>query len=256
MPDAVAPLIKVGKDKQFLGDKRDVKAALIYARPYSQAEEYKDRSEANAGADALKGLKDVKKAAEEGRKKLKAPFKATGESIDGHYKEALSPIDAAIAALDRKGVRFLQRERKEREAEEKAERDRLAKVAEEKAAAVAEAARQAEADPQNSEAQRAAAEAHQEAAAAAVAEPVQKVHPKQLRGDLAAFGTSTTLEWEVTDLSQLEPQHLTYNKKSIDAAAKAEKALAKAQDRDVNLQCIPGVRMWIKETGVSRGPRS
>jgi hypothetical protein len=252
----VEPLIDVREDEQFLGDKRDVEAALIYARRFGQSPDYKNRGEANAGADALKGLKDVKKAADEGRKKVKAPYEQTGKHIDGHYKEALSPVDAAIAALDAKGVRFLQRERQEREDEEKVERNRLAKEAEEKAAAAAEAARKAEAEQQNSEAQRAAAKAHNEAAAAAVAEPVQKKHPKQLRGDIAAFGTSTTLDWEVTDLSKVPAEHLTFNKKSIDAAVKAEKALAKAQDRDVNLQCIPGVRVWFEETGVSRGPRS
>jgi hypothetical protein len=254
--DQVKPLLDVREEKQFLGDKRDVEAALIRARRFGQSSDYRDRGEANAGADALKALKDVKKAADEGRKKVKAPYEQTGKHIDGHYKEVLSPVDAAIAALDAKGVRFIQRARREREAEEKAERDRLHKEAEEKAAAAAEAARKAEAEQQNSEAQRAAAEAHSEAAKAAVAEPAQKVHPKQLRGDIAAFGTSTTIEWEVTDLSKLEPQHLTFNKKSIDAAAKAEKSLAKAQDRDVNLQAIPGVRIWLKETGVSRGPRS
>jgi hypothetical protein len=251
----VEPLIDVREEEQFLGDKRDVEAALIHARRFGQSPEYKDRGEANAGADALKALKDVKAAADKGRKKVKAPFEQTGKHIDGHYKEALSPVDAAIAALDAKGVRFLQRERKEREAEEKVERDRLNKEAEEKAAAAAEAAKKAEAERQNSEAQRAAAEAHNEAAIAAVAEPVQKKHPKQLRGDLAAFGTNTKLNWKVTDLSQLAPEHLTYNKKSIDAAVKAEKALAKAQDRDVNLQCLSGVTIWIDESGVSRGPR-
>jgi hypothetical protein len=253
--DQVESLIDVREDEQFLGDKRDVEAALIYARRFGQGEEYKDRGEANAGADALKGLKDIVKGAENRRKEIKAPYKATGDHIDGHYKEMLAVAKAAIPALDEKGVRFLQRERKEREAEEKAERDRLAKEAEEKAAAAAEAARKAEAECENFEAQRAAAEAHKAAAAAAVATPTEKKHPKQLRGDVAAFGTSQTLEWEVTDLSQLAEEDLTFNKKSIDAKVKAEKALAKAQDRPVNLQCLPGVRIWIKETGVSRGPR-
>lgn len=254
--DPVRPLIDVREDERFLGDKRDVEAALLYARPFGQSEEFKDRAEANAGADALRGLKDVVDAAEDQRKEIKAPFKATGEHIDGHYKEVLSSAKAAIPALKEKGVRFLQRERRDREAEEKAERDRLAKEAEEKAAAASEAAKRAEEESQNSDAQKAAAEAHQAAAAAAVATPTARRHPKQLRGDIAAFGTSQTLDWEVVDISKLPPEHLTFNKKTIDAAVKAEKAMAKAQEREPNLQCIPGVRIWIKETGVSRGPRA
>lgn len=256
MPEQVEALIEVRESERFLGDKRDIEAALIHARRFGQSPEYKDRAEANAGADALRALKDVVKAADEGRRELKAPYEATGRHIDGHYKEAVAPAKAAIDALNQKGIRFIQRERREREEERRVEEERLAKEAEEKAAQAQATAEAAEVEPQNPDAQRAAAEAHGAAAAAAVATPTEKVHPKQLRGDISSFGTSTRLEWEVTDLSELPTEHLTFNKKSIEAAVKAEKALAKAQDREVNLQCIPGVRIWPVEKGISRGPRS
>lgn len=256
MPDQTEPLIDVREDQRFLGAQRDLEAALIYARPFGQSEEFKDRAEANAGADALKGLKDKVKAADDIRKEIKAPYKATGDHIDRECKELLSRPKAAIEALNAKGVRFVQRERRRQEEERKAEEERLAKEAEAKAEAAAEAARKAEAEAQNAEAQRAAAEAHKAAAVAAVAKPTEKKHPKQLRGDVATFGTSSALRWEVTDLSKVPAEHLTYNKKSIDAAVNAEKALAKAQNRDVNLQFLPGVTIWVDETGVSRGPRS
>jgi hypothetical protein len=152
MPDQQAtPLIDVRAKERFRRAQRDLEAALIYARPFGQSEEFKDRAEANAAADALKGLKDHVKAAEETRKELKAPYKATGDHIDREYRELLSRPKAAIEALSGKGIRFVQRERRQQEEERKAEEERLAVEAEAKAEAAAEAARKAEADPQNAE---------------------------------------------------------------------------------------------------------
>jgi hypothetical protein len=250
--EQVKPLLDVKQDEQFLADERDVKAALIYARPFGKAEPCKNRQEANQIADAVKGLKDAKKAAETHKLEVTKPYRLTTEAVNTEYKELLSTLDAAVTGLTNKALAFDRAEKKRIAEERKAEEDRLAKEAEEKAEAAQKAAEAANAKPQSAEAQQQAAEAHREAAEAAVATPPPRVEPKGLRGDFARLSPVTDYDHEVVDFAALPEDHKQPNEKSLKAAVKAEKAMAKAQGREFNLQLIPGVRIWPVDRGVSR----
>lgn len=252
MPDQVDPLLDVREHEEFQRDQRDVAAALVYARPYAQTETFKDRQTANGAADAIKGLKNVVKQAEETRKKLGAPYRATTEHINGHYTELGSQAKAAIEVLTKKGLAFQKGEREQVAREQREEKERLDREAEKKAEEAQAAAELANEEPESSEAQQLAAETHREAAAAAVATPPRSfAPPKQLRGDFAGLGSRTEYRFEVVDAAVVPPEHKIVNEKSIKAAIKGEKAMAKAQERDFNLQLIPGLRIWADEVGVS-----
>lgn len=253
MSDRIQPLLDVRENEGFQGDERDVAAALIYARPYAQAESFKTRQEANGAADAIKGLKDTVKAADERRKEIGAPYLATTKHINAQYTELLAQANAAIDVLTKKGLAFARAEREEAARKQREEQERIDREAEKKAEEAQAAAELANEEPESSEAQQLAAEAHREAAAAAVATPHRSVTPpKQLRGDFASLGSRTEYRHEVVDPALVPAEHMTVNEKSVKAAIRAEKAVARAQNRDFNLQLIPGVRIWPEESGVSR----
>lgn len=260
------PLIDVREDETFLGDERDVKAALVASRRFAQGENvtpetpFASVEEANEAADAIQGLKLVINGANEHRLSITAPFRAATELVNGQYKELLSTADTAVGVLTKRAL-ATKRERDRREAEaERERREQLQRREEEAAAKAAETARKAEADPTDPAAAQEAAEARRRAASAAAAtarrEAGQDAKPKQLRGSFASLGSVTDYKWDVFDRSALPAEHTIENKKSIEAAVKAEKAIAKAQGREFNLQLIPGVRIWPEERGASRGPRS
>jgi hypothetical protein len=259
------PLIDVREDETFLGDERDVKAALIAARRFAQGDNvtpdtpFASVEEGNEAADAIQSLKQIIKGANDHRLAITEPFRATTELVNGQYKELLSTADTAVGVLTKRALATKrERDRREEEAERK-RREELQRREEEAAAKAAETARRAEADPADVAAAREAAEARRRAAEAAAAtarrESGQDARPKQLRGSTASLGSVTDYKWDVYDRSALPAEHTVENKKSIEAAVKAEKAMAKAQGREFNLQLIPGVRIWPEERGVSRGAR-
>lgn len=253
MADRVEPLVNPRELPTFLADERDVKAALIYARPFAKEEPIKDRGEAGQVSDAIKALKDSLKAIDARRLEATKPYRATVDAFNSEYFELGSPSRAAIKALERRALNFANEERAQIAAHRKAEEERVNEEAEAKAADAQAAAELAEAEPENPEAQQLAGEAHQQAAAAAVATPPPPVDPpKQLRGDFSSLGSLVNYKHEVVDFSQLPEEHKAPNDKTLKAAIKGEKAMAKAQGREFNLQLIPGVRIWPVESGVSR----
>ena len=255
MPETteVEVLVNVRELYMFQEDTREVEAALIHARRFATAEPIKNRQEAGELADAIRGLNITRKAAEERKLKATAPYRATTAAFNAEYKELLSTIDAAEAALKRKGVAFVQAERKRVADEQRAEKERIEKEAEAKAADAQAAAELAEDEPENPEAQKLAGEAHRDAAEAAVVPPPRETAPpKQLRGDFGGLGTTISYKHEVVDQSLLPREYLTVNGKAVKAAINGERAMAKAQGRDFNLQLVPGVRIWPDESGVSR----
>lgn len=253
MPEQVEPLLNPRELDSFLRDERDVKAALVYARPFAKDEPIRSRGEAGQVSDAIKGLKDSLKQADKHKLEATEPYRATTKSINDEYGELKSTTSAAIEALERRALGFKRAEEKRLEAEQKAEQDRIDKEAQAKAADAQAAAELAEAEPENPEAQKLAGEMHRDAAAAAVATPPAPLDPpKQLRGDFSSLGSLVTYQHEVVDFSQLPEEHKAPNDKTLKAAIKGEKAMAKAQRREFNLQLIPGVRIWTKESGVSR----
>lgn len=253
MADAtVEPLINAREEEWFLRCQRDVEGALVHARPYSDEEIFKSRQTAIGAADVLKALKNAVKDTEEERKKAARPYRETDAAMKRETDEMLSQANAAIEVLTERGNDFLQREEEEAKRQRREEQERLDRVAKEKAAAAQEAADAAEAAPQNPAALRAAAEARQEWAQASVATPTEKAQPNKLRGDASTFGGYTNYDFEVVDFAALADEHKQPNKQSLRAAINAEKAVAKAQKRDFNLQLIPGVVIVPKRVGVSR----
>jgi hypothetical protein len=259
VPNQLGLLLDVREHDDFLGDLRETQAAEIRARRFAQSDSADtpfSEQEGREVADALKELKDSVKAAEASKLQITKPYRDTVKHVNDQYTELLAKPKAAIEVLTRRGLatkRELDRQQAEAERER---REELQRREEEAAAQAAEAARKAEADREDAAAQAAAAEARRKAAQAAAASAQRAAgadaKPKQLRGNFASLGSTTTYKWDVFDLDALPDEHKTFNKKSIDAAVKAEKAMAKAQGREFNLQLLPGVRIWPVERGVSR----
>jgi flagellar biosynthesis GTPase FlhF len=248
--DQPAPLLNVKEHEDFLGDKRDVEAAEIYARRFAQAET------ADEPADALMSLKDVVKAAEAHKLAITQPHRDTTKHVNDEYKELVAKPKAAIEVLTKRAL-ATKRVEEVRVAEQERERkEELERLAEEEAERAQKAAEEAEAKPDDVEAQRKAAEANRSAGEATVKASDPKAgalaKPKQLRGSLASLGGAVTYKWDVVDLEALPDSLKTFDKKAIDEKVRVEKAVAKAEGRDFNLQLIDGVRIWTEERGVSR----
>lgn len=250
MPDAALTAEDVRQLDTFLEDEREVKAALIHARRFATNEPFKNRQEAGEAADAIKVLNGARRGAEERKLDTTKDWRTSTNAVNTEYKELLSPISAAEAALKRKGIQFAQAERARLEAERRAEQERLDKEAEEKAAASQKAAERAAAE-KSEDTKQEAAEAFQQAAVAATATARPVAQPKNLRGDYGALGSHTVWKAEVTDPTAVPREHLTVNEKSIKAAVKAEQQLSKAQDRPFNLE-IAGVRIYPEEVATVR----
>jgi hypothetical protein len=236
----------------FKKDERDVKAALINARRFAKAEGFADRDEANEAADAIKDLKEARKAAEARKLETTQVWRDNTGAVNAEYKELLSPTKAAEEALKRQGLNFAKKEQEEREAAQRKEQERLDKEAEDKAADSAEAARLALAEPDNPDAQELATEAFNAAANAATATaPPPPPPPKNLRGGYSLLGSYVRWKFDVVDPQAVPRPHLMPNEKSIGGAVQAEAQLAKAQGREFKLE-IPGVRIYSDEIAVSR----
>jgi hypothetical protein len=236
------PLINVKTEEAFLSDERDIKAALIHVRRFSGTDPIKSWEEAGEVADAIKDLRLVVNAAEDQRKATNAPYEATRDHVNGHYKELLTQPNSAIAALKKKAVDF----KAAKEAEERLDRE-----AEDRAAEAQKAAELA-AKEASEEAKRKAAEAHAAAAQAATATAAPPSPPKQVRGSFGAIGTRTDYTFAVSDATAVPSEFLMVNEKAIKAAIKGERAMAKAKERSFNLELIPGVTITPKEIEVSR----
>ncbi len=247
------PLIAIHEDPTFLDDKRDIEAALIFARRFATKEPFKTREDAGKAADAIKDLSGARKAADAHRLERTAVWRASTDHVNSNYNELVSQAGAAEQALKRKVLAFRRAEEERIAKERREEEARLHREAEEKAEE-AQAAAELAAEEPTPEAQELVAETHQEAARAAVATtpaPAPAL-PKQVRGSFGSLGSQTLVKHEVVDVSKLPPEHTTFNDKTIKAAIKGEKAMAKAEGRPINLELIPGVRIWTEESGISR----
>jgi hypothetical protein len=244
--------IRVRELDSFLEDEREVKAALVHARRFAKAAPFADREEAGEAADAIKVLNGARKAAEARKLETTAEWRANTAAVNAEYKELLSTVGVAESVLKKKSLAFKREEQARLDAARRAEQERLDREAEQKAAESQAAAELAAEEPDNPEAKEFAGEAFQGAAKAAVAvAPAPMPAPKNLRGDYGALGSYTVWKFEVTDPALVPAEHKTVNEKSIRAAVKAEKAMAKAQDRPFSLE-IPGVRIYADEVAVSR----
>lgn len=258
LQDKEVVLLDVRQEDQFQDDSRDVQAALIYARRFASQDPsapFAHEQEAKDAADAIRGLKIVRDAAVDHRKEIARQYWQTAAAVKAEYDELLAQPLAAIDALTKRAL-ATKRQLEERHREEaRRRREELQRSEEAAAAKAAKAARKAEAYPEDPEAQKKAADAHRSAADAAMATQQlqgEDAKPKQLRGSFASLGSSTIYRWEVVDLKTLADEHKTFNTKTIDAAIKGEKAMAKAQGREFNLQLLAGVRIWPEERGISR----
>jgi hypothetical protein len=251
MPNQVEPLIDVKESEVFLEDKASVEKALEYARRFASGEPFKDRQEAGEAADAIKGLNNVRRDAEERKLQLTAPWRASTNAVNAEYKELLSSIAAAEGALKQKGLAFKKAEEArlaEQRRQEQAELDRKAEEAAKEAQAAAEVA----AEDEDPELQKLADETRQQAAAAAVAAPPRPVAPpKQVRGGFASLGSRTVWKFEVIDEGQVPERHKVIDPRSLKAEVDAEARASKAGAREFKLE-IPGVRIFPEEIAISR----
>lgn len=254
-------LLQVKEHEDFLADSRDVQATLINARRFAKDvkdadQPFADHKEAGEAADQLKAMKLVVDNAEAHRKAIKDPYWQTGKAIDAEFKELLAQLRPAIEVLTKRGLAFKRQQDRIADEEEKRRREELRKREEEAVEKAQKAAERAAAETESAEAQQAAARARQVAAQATAAtarrESGTDARPKQVRGGWASLSAVTDYKWDCFDVAALPDKCKTFDKKVIDALVKSEKALAKAEGREFNLQLIPGVRIWPKERGVSR----
>jgi hypothetical protein len=251
VPEQVEPLINVKEHDVFLEDKASVERALHFAQRFASGEPFKDRQEAGEAADAIKGLNNVGRDADEHKKAITAQWRASTAAVNTEYKELLSSVDAAEQALKQKGLAYKRAEEarvaEERRAEQ-AELDRKAEAAAQEAQEAAELAAQDD----SAEMRDLAAEAREQAATAAVATPPRPVDPpKQVRGGFASLGSRTSWKFEVIDSAAVPAQHRIVDPRSLKAAVDAEARAAKAEHRDFKLE-IPGVRIYPEEIAISR----
>jgi len=259
-PDQAEPLLDVRQHETFLDDARDVEAVLIGARRFARdggdpTEPFASEQEGREAADQIKGLKIVREAAEEHRKAIARPYRATNEAIKAEYDELLAQPNAAIDVLTSRALATTQQIEARRRDEEERRREDLRKREEAAARKAVEAAERADADPTDSVAVKEAVDARnnwEKVGSQLEARKRGEIRPQAVHGEFASLGSTITYKWDVHDLDALPDEHKTFNKKTIDAAVKGERAMAKAQGREFNLQLIPGVRIWPVERGVSR----
>lgn len=235
----------------FKADERDIKAALINARRFASTEPFRDRAEASEAADAIKDLKEARKAAEARKLATTKPWRDSTGAVNAEYKELDSSAGAAEAALKRKSVAFTKEERAAEEQARRVEQERLDREAEQKAADSQAAAELAAAEPDNPEAQELAAETFDDAAKAATVTAPVTAPPKGLRGGYGALGSYVKWKCEVTDPNAIPAEHMIPNLKSLQAAVDAESKLSKVQEREFKLE-IPGLRIYPEDVAVSR----
>jgi hypothetical protein len=254
------PLV-VREHPVFLDDKRDVEAALIGARRFARdstadpSAPFATEQEAKDAADMVRDMKIILGAAEDHRKEIARPFLDMQRAIKADYDELLAQPKAAIQVLTKRALATKKLIERRRQEEEEQRREALRKREEEAAVKAAEAAARAEADPTDASVVAEAVQARENwAKVASIREARERgeVKPQPLRGEVATLSATVTYKWDVFDLEAVPREHLTFNKKSIDAAVKAERSLAKAQNREFNLQLIDGVRIWPVEGGMSR----
>jgi hypothetical protein len=251
--DPVQPTVDPLELGQFLEDRRDVQTALTYARRFAKTDPFADRQEAGEAADAIKALNNVRRTAEKRKLEVTAEWRASTNAVNAQYKELLAPIAAAESALKAKGLAFKKAEEERLAEEQRREREELDRKAEETAADAQAAAELAAQEPANLEARQLAADAHGEAAKAAVATPLPpRDAPKNLRGGFSSLGSRTEYRHEVVDAALVPDRHKVVSEDSIKAAIKAEKVSAKATGRDFDLNLIPGIRIYPDEIAVSR----
>lgn len=253
MGEQVEPLLNIKEQDGFLEDQMTVSNALAAANRFATRGIFKDRNEAGEAAQAIKDLKLAKRDAESRRLDTTAPYRATTDSVNHEYTELLSPIDAAIKALEDKGLAFLRAEKARADEKRRQEQEEIDRTAEEAAKAAQKAAEEA-AKADDEESRRRAQEARQAAAEAAVATPAPPPDPpKRLRGSAAILSPVVKWHHEVTDVGQLPPEltEVVAKEASIAALVNAEAKTAKAEKRAFNLE-IPGVRIYSKEHGLSR----
>lgn len=251
MSENAKSLVDVRQDPTFLDDKRDLEAAEIYARPFALKPIENDREHGEV-ADAIKGLTVAGKAAEEHRKAKNKPLEDQVKHNNSHYGELLSKPRSAIKALKDAALSYQQAKARRLKEEERKEQERLDREAEERAAEAQAAAELVEEEPASADARELAADARAEAKRAATATATRRQAPTQARGAFASLSARTTYEHEVTDFSQLPDDGKQVNDRWIKSRIKAEADSAKAQKRPFDLNCIPGVKITPKETGVIR----
>jgi hypothetical protein len=257
MPDAVEPLIDVREDETFLADKAMIENALAHASRFAKGGGFASRAEAGEAADAIKALNNARKDADAHKKDITAQWRESTKHVNTEYKELLSPADAAEEALKQESIRFKRaedakvREEERARAEAEAEKQHKAEAAAQDAQDAAELAR----EDSSPEVQQLAADAHRDAAAAAIAtyspEPVVHAAPKQLRGDFGALGTRLVYKHTVLDPALVPDEYKSVDRTAIKARIDAEAKVAKATKRDLDLE-IPGIRIFSEEVAISR----
>lgn len=260
MSEQVKPLLDIRQHPTFLDDARDVEASLIGARRFARdggdpSEPFASEQEGREVADQIASLKIVREAAEEHRKAIARPYRLTDKAIKAEYDELLAQTNAAIDVLTSRGLATKRQIEARRREEEERRREDLRQREEAAARKAAAAAEKADADPTDSAAVEEAVAARdnwEKLGSQLEARERGEIKPQAVRGDFASLGSTVTYKWDMVDLGALPDDHKTFNKKTIDAAVKGERAMAKAQGRDFNLQLIPGVRIWPVERGVSR----
>ena len=249
--DVAQSLVDIREDETFLDDRRDLEAAEIYARPFALKPIENDREHGEV-ADAIKGLTNAGKAADEHRKAKNKPLEDQVKHNNSHYGELLSKPRSAIKALKDVALSYQQAKTRRLKDEERKEQERLDREAEERAAEAQAAAELVAEEPASADARELAADARAQAERAATATATRRELPTQARGAFASLSSRTTYEHEVVDFTALPEDCKQRNDRAIKAKIKAESESAKAQGRKFDLNCISGVEITPKESGVIR----
>lgn len=254
MADEVKPLLDVRELQSFQLDQEAIHKALAAALPFTKEGTFKNRDEAGAASDAIKALRQARTDAEKQKLTTTAEWRASTDHVNGNYNELLNPVKAAEDALKRKGLAWKKEEEAKERERVRQEEEKRQKEAEAKAQEALEAAELAAEEADNPEAQELADETRQEAAAAAVAAApsAPREAPKAVRGAFSSLHGRTDWRFEVTAPAEVPDIYKTIDPTSVKAAIDIEVAAAKAERREVNVDLIPGVRVFPHESGVSR----
>lgn len=248
----VQPSIDVRQEDGFKTDAEKLRAAMAHGDRFSKAGKIDTREEANELADAIKGIRVAVKDVHEHRLERTAQLRADTTAINVHYNELAAQAEAAEEALKDMGIQWKQREERRVQEEARAEQARIQAEAEAKAAEAAEAAAAAAEDPDDAEMAEYAQEARTEAAAAAEAPPAPPPPVPNARGSFGSLSGRKEYSWEVSAEGEIPAEYMTVDAPRVKGAIASERKAAKEQGRPFNLELIPGIRIWERETGVSR----
>ncbi len=234
-------------------------AAAVVAAAHDLTVENADQAERAGGI--LRDLQTVRKRAESERKDLTAPYRAHERQINDQYREPSAMLDKADGIIRGKVLAY-QREQERIRAEQQRELDRIAaeqraRDEAERARLAAEAREQREAweaaeakaeNPETAQAARSVADAmaNLERARELAPLPVRPVETVAAAKPSAGIAVQRPWTFEVTDPSEVPPEHLRVDEASI-------RRWMHAQVKRGDVPDMSGVRFYQDERLAVRG---